>query len=760
MDALAEFLFKYRPIVFEKGHLTFGASWSARLMVLLLGAAAIGAAATYRRVRIRGTPSDRFVLGGIRIAALIVLMFILMRPILLVSAAISQHNVVGVLVDDSRSMQVRDMDGRTRADVVRSLLGGPDSALYKSLAKRFVVRLFQLQNNGTSITSIGNLPFNGPRTQLASALENVREDLSGAPVAGLVLASDGADNAPDVLSKTLVSLNARHIPVFTVGVGQEQFAKDIEIRDIQAPRSVLKGTAIMLDVDVTQRGFNGDTARLTVEDSGHIVATQVVTLPKTDEAIRVRVRVPATQAGARLFTVSITPKAGEMVRENNSQAALVVVQDRRDKILYVEGEPRFELKFLREALDDDDNLQLVTMLRTSKDKFLRLGVDNGNELANGFPQTRDELYKYQAIVLGSIEASYFSFDQLKMISDFVSERGGGLLMLGGRQSFAEGGYAGTPVADALPVELPTGRRGKPAFHNVKVDVTAVGGMSAVTQIAANEDQSAKEWKTMPVVTSVNAVTRVKPGATTLLDGSGSDGRSIVLAQQHFGRGVAVAFPIQDSWLWQMRANTPVEDKTYTTFWRQTLRGLVNDVPDRVMVSTNADRAWINEPVQVDATVMDSAYTKVSGAEVTAAIETPSGGLIQQRLESAMTGANGEYHMAYTPTERGVYSIRVTARSANGPVISSQPTFVDVGTPTTEYVGAELRPSLLQRIAEETGGRYYTPATAKGLAEDLMYTGGGNTAVERLDLWDMPMMLIVLLALVAGEWGYRRMRRLA
>ncbi|HXC25868.1 MAG TPA: glutamine amidotransferase, partial [Gemmatimonadaceae bacterium] len=760
--ALIEFLFKYRPVVFEKGHVVFGTTWPIRLVVLIVGAAALAAITTYARVRVRGKPTDRLVLGGLRALALMLLVFALFRPMLLIATSVTQRNVVGVLVDDSRSMQIRDMNGRTRADVVQSLLGGPDSTLYKSLAKKFIVRFFSLGGSGSSLPSLANLPSNAPRTQIAPALDGVRQDLAGAPVAGLVLASDGADNSPNALSPTLLALNARHIPVFTVGVGQERFAKDLEISRIDAPRTVLQGAAIVLNVDITQRGFGGSKVPLVVEDNGHIVATDTVVLPQNDEATTVRVRVPATEAGARLLTVTLTPQPGEMVKENNTQVALVTVQDRKEKILYVEGEPRFESKFLRLALDDDQNLQLVTILRTAKDKFLRLGIDSGAELASGFPQTREELFGYRGIVLGSIEASYFTFEQLQMISDFVSERGGGLLMLGGRKSFAEGGYAGTPIADVLPVELPAGRGIKPAFHKVKVDLTPIGSISAPTQIAASESQSATLWKTMPVLSSVNAITRAKPGATTLLDGAAPNGgeHTIVLAHQHYGRGEAIAFPVQDSWLWQMRANTPVEDVTYQTFWRQTLRWLVNDVPDRVTVNTSADRAWINEPLQVKTTVVNRTYLPADGADVSATIETPSGSILKQRLESSTTSDGGAYQLAYTPTERGVYRIQVTARTSADTAITSEPAFVDVGTPTTEYIGAEQGASLLKRVAEETGGKYYTPETVNGMAEDIAYTGGGDTTMERLDLWDMPIMLLLLLGLLAGEWGYRRARSLA
>lgn len=758
LDALTEFFFKYRPVVFEKGHVVFGLGWGARLGVLAMAIGALLATATYTRVRVRGT-ADRIALGVVRALAVVLLAFALLRPALLVSAAVSHRNVVGVLIDDSHSMQVRDMQGRTRADVVRALLGSPDSALYQALSKRFVVRLFRLSKGGGAVNSVGDLTFDGARTRLAPALEGVRQELSGAPLAGVVLASDGVDNAPRGLDETLLSLNARHVPVFTVGIGQERFARDIEVTRIEGPQRVLKGSAIILSIDLTQRGFGGSIVPLVVEDSGRIVSTENIKLPKDGEATTLRVRVPATSAGARLFTVRIPPQSGELVRENNAQTTLITVRDGKARLLYIEGEPRYELKFLHLAVDDDPNLQLATTLRTAKDKFFRLSVDNASELANGFPRTREELFAYDGIVLGSIEASYFTFDQLQMISDFVSERGGGLLMLGGRTSFAEGGYAGTPVADALPVELTSDRRGKTMFRQVKVDVTPIGSIAALTQIGDNEGESAQKWKHMPAVTSVNYIARAKPGAVTLLEGTTKGGDpTVVLARQRYGRGTAMAFPIQDSWLWQMRPDTRVGDPTYQNFWRQTFRWLINDAPQRVTVTTSADRTWLNEPVQLDASVADARYQKVANATVTATIRTPSASTLEQLVAGSVTG-DGTYHLSYIPRERGVYRIVFTAHGPANDVVTSNPVFIDAGTPTSEYTGAELRASLLQRVAEATGGRYYTPANAPELAKDLVYAGGGNTSLERLDLWDMPIVLIGLLILLASEWGYRRIRGL-
>jgi hypothetical protein len=249
----------------------------------------------------------------------------------------------------------------------------------------------------------------------------------------------------------------------------------------------------------------------------------------------------------------------------------------------------------------------------------------------------------------------------------------------------------------------------------------------------------------------------KPGAGTLLVGVPKSGgkQEIVLAYQRYGHGKAFAFPIQDSWLWRMQLAE--DDATYKSFWRQVLRTLVNDVPGRVSVTTTADQVGLKESFQINADVTNKSYAKVNGAKVTATVLAPSGSVAELPLE--WTGIrDGEYNIAYSPKEEGVHIIRVTAQT-DADTVLSEPTFVQVGTPTSEYFGAEQRTALLRRIAEETGGRYYTPASATPLAKDLVYSRSANNAPERLDLWDMPILFLLLIAMAVIEWIYRRGRGL-
>ena len=761
MEALFEFLFKYRPVVFEKGRFAFAAGPGTYAILAIALAALVPALVVYLRLRMRGRPRDRAVLVGLRIAALVIVVVALLHPVLVVSEAVPQRNVVGVLVDDSRSMRIADLNGATRADAVRHLLGGRDSSLYAALAQKFVVRLFRFSGNGERVAQLADLSYDGVRTQVGPALEAARQELTGVPLSGLVLVSDGADNSSGSLTDAVMSLGARHVPVFTVGIGRERFTKDIEVSRVEAPRSVLEGASLVVDVMVSQRGYTGEKVQLIVEDGGRIISTQSVTLSGDGDAVPVRVRVPTTEPGARVLTFRIPAQPGEMVAQNNSQQAIVNVSDRREKILYIEGEPRFEMAFMRRAVHEDKNLQIVTLQRLAKDQFRRFSVDDSLDLVAGFPKTRDELFAYKGVILGSIEASYFTGDQLRMLADFVSERGGGLLALGGRRALGEGGFAGTPVSDVLPVDLGGGPNDKGGYlSELKVDVTVPGSIHAATQIAEAESTSAQRWKTMPAVTSVNRIGRAKPGATVLLTGTPTKGgdREIVLAFQRYGRGKAIVFPVQDSWVWQMDPSAALEDVTFESYWRQLLRWLVSDVPSRVMVTSAGDQAAPGDAVDLDVEISDRTFLKVNNAQAVARVTSPAGNVSEMPLEWSVT-RDGEYKASFTPTEKGLYRVDVRTRMGTDSIVG-EPSYVSSGDLATEYFGAEMRAPLLRRIADETGGRFYTGDNVADLAKDIVFTDVGNTVVDRKDLWDMPIVFLLVLALVTSEWGYRKLRGLA
>jgi uncharacterized membrane protein len=759
-ESLFQFLFDYRPHVFRQAEFRFsppaGITFAAAIVIAALAIAFV----SYRLVRTRVNWRERALLGALRLAGLALILFCIFRPVLIVRAAVSQQNVIGVLIDDSRSMQIADASG-PRADFARRTFANADSPTMKALADRFLIRTFRFSSSTARLSSPSELTFGGTQTRLAGAIQSARQELAGLPVSGLILVTDGADTTTDAsVADALLASKADALPVFTVGVGRETLAHDIQIGRVSTPRTALKGTSLLVDAIVTQTGYAGQTVTLDVEDGGKIVGSQPVKLPADGDPAAVRVRFTASDAGPRLFHLRISPQPGEVVTENNQRDVQIDVRDRKERILYFEGEPRFEMKFMRRAIADDPNLQLVTLQRTAENKYLRLSVDKPEELVAGFPKTREELFQYRGIVLGSVEASAFTGDQLRMISEFVDVRGGGLLLLGGPHAFAEGGYAGTAVADVMPVllERPVGNAATAPAH-VKVHPTRAGEAHAVTQLGDTEEASAERWKTMPALTVLNMVQALKPGATALLSGTDERRRErVVLAYERYGRGKSIAFPVHDSWQWQMHSSIRVDDQTHENFWRQMLRWLVDGVPDAVESRTLTDRVDPGQPVSLTADVVDSRFVELNDADVMAQVTSPSGTKTDVPLE--WTGErSGQYHATFPSDQAGWYEVKVEA-SREGKPVGTSVTHVRAAPDDAEYFDAAMHASLLRRIAQETGGRFYTADSIGTLADDVKYSGRGVTTVEERELWHMPILLLALLAVTCAEWALRRRWRLA
>jgi hypothetical protein len=309
LESLFRFLFKYPPLIFQQGDFVLGVS--PPMLVAIAAAALVGGYAllSYRGVA-KSRGRDRAILIAARLAILGVIVFCLLRPVLILKAAVPQQNFLGVLVDDSRSLQIADRDQRPRSAFVNDNLGA-DRPLLNALSKKFVLRFFRFSSTADRLGSTTELKYEGTTTRLGSALDRARDELAGLPLAGLVMVTDGADTSDAALDESIAGLKARSIPVFTVGVGQERFAKDVQVTRVEMPRSALKGTSLVVNVVLTQTGYAGATVPLNVEDDGRVVGTEQVTLPPDGESATVRVHVTASDAGARTFRFSVPVQANE-----------------------------------------------------------------------------------------------------------------------------------------------------------------------------------------------------------------------------------------------------------------------------------------------------------------------------------------------------------------------------------------------------------------------------------------------------------------
>lgn len=778
LDLIGTWLFKYSPRAFARGE--FVTAPVLPTVVLLGMALLVTVLVIVVHARLRTLPPrDRVLLGALRLMALLLVIGCLFRPGLVIAAAVPQRNVLAVLIDDSRSMRITDVgdtagtsDQATESRVAGSRIAGSridavqrafadSSALLRRLGERFAIRRFRFSASATPVRTATEARAEGTRSDLAQALHDVQLDLEGMPLAGVVLVSDGADNGSTSMDDALLALRARRVPVYTVGVGRERFERDLAIERVQAPRRLLTGAAGVVEVDVRVRGLDAARVPLTLEADGRVVATETVPTPTRGDLATMRVRIPPLAPGVHRLAVRVRPLPTEIVTQNNEWQASLDVRAGPDRVLYVEGEPRPEFAFLRRAVNEDSAVQVVGLMRSAERKYLRLGVRDSLELLNGFPTTREELFGYRAVILGSVEAAFFSGEQLRMLADFVSVRGGGLLVLGGRASLSEGGFAGTPLADVLPLTLARGEINEdgPAIP-VSVRPTRAGEVHPALQLRESLGASQRRWDSLPPLTLVNRLGALRAGATLLLAGRSEDGRSDVpvLAWQRYGRGMSAVFGAQDSWLWRMDASIAVDDRTHRTFWRQMIRWLVDDAPAPFDVTAAPARVAPGETVVLRAQVATPQFEDVNDATVTATVTGPGGTSEQLALEWSLRD-DGSYLARFTPRDTGRYMVDALARTARDSV-KTVTTTVLVDERGADVAQAELRTALLRRVADETGGRYYPLAQAGALADDAVYTNAGVTVREARDLWDMPAVLLLLAMLLTVEWGYRRWRGLA
>ncbi|SVC13614.1 uncharacterized protein METZ01_LOCUS266468, partial [marine metagenome] len=434
--------------------------------------------------------------------------------------------------------------------------------LLPKLKENFRVRTFRFSLEAKRIADQSELTAEGEATNISGALSQVAGEFRDMPLAGIVLVSDGADNADqgvNELAGVAAYLKSQKVPVYTIGIGTERIPKDIEIMKVATSKTMTAGSVADLFVTLRGYGYQGKTVDLEIKEGPRLVETRQVQIGRDGDTQRIKLTLAPDAPGIYEYSAEIKPRSEEMISENNQRRFLVDSRTRKGRVLYVEGYPRKEFKFIRRSVDEDPQINLVSMVRISHDgRLYRQGIQSPTELQDGYPRTREELFGYDAIIIGNIEADWFTPEQLQMTEEFVSIRGGGLLMLGGDGSFAEGGYAGTPVEDALPVRLASSRGGGTwgiglVDRIFRMNLTPEGRTHSLMRISPDQDANAKLWSQLPELTGYNRVGDVKPGATVLgIDPSADllEGSNVILVVQRYGEGRTMAFTSASTWRWQ------------------------------------------------------------------------------------------------------------------------------------------------------------------------------------------------------------------
>lgn len=727
------------------------------------GAALVLGWLAYARVPVKLTAGKRFGLSALRALTLTLLILILLRPIVMVPPAAANNSLLPILVDVSRSMRLKDAstslgaggDGPPRIERAQAMV----KDLQAQLGKEYRIELLAFGEALAAVTDVDRLAATARRSDLSGAIADLAERHRHDRLAGVIVLSDGGDTAAQEAGEG----RAIAAPVMTVGIGNPDPPRDREIVNLTAGEPLLPGASIDVSVSATSTGFGTDPVELRVSANGRPIEVRRMTPTAEGAPIHAVFTVSPEPDVPTVYTVQIPETAGEVAVENNSRSVLVPPQTGKRRLLVVEGAPGYEHTFLKRALADDPGLEIDAVVRKGQNDdgrdtfYVQAAPSRMAALSSGYPFKRSELFAYDGVIFGNIEADFFTREQLELTSDFIAERGGGLLVLGAR-SFDRQGLAGTALEQALPVDL-TDRGSSVALASAQEAavepntpaLTVDGVMHPATRLAVTPEENRQKWAALPALASVAHVGGSRPGAQILAVALTAGGTpQPLIAAQRYGQGRSVAFAGEASWRWRMMR--PATDTSYETIWRQLARWVTAGAQGPVAIGAMSPAvAGITDRISV--VVRDADFRPVANAEVAIQTTAPNGE--KRGMPASLSSPqDGRYAVATRFDQPGVYKIDVVA-TRGGTRIGAASRPVLVGGADLEMTQPRLNEAVLRRLAAETGGRYLRADQVSGLPALLRESRAEAGTPEMRDLWHNGWSLLAIVGLLASEWVARR-----
>ncbi|MCX8107511.1 MAG: glutamine amidotransferase, partial [Verrucomicrobiae bacterium] len=672
------------------------------------------------------------------------------------------------------------------------------------LGQTFELRRFTFDSRVAGVRDFQHMRFDGIESAIGGALRELARRFEGRPLAAGILFTDGiaTDNAEELVR------GAGLPPVYPVRIGHQGTTQDLALKSVAVTQSAFEDAPVAIRAEVVTHGWRGREVGVRLIDENCRQIMELTQTPRKEtETLTFNFRWRPEKTGLFFYQVEVfgrgresagtsLPESVEATPLNNTRTVAVERRGGPCRVLYVGGRPNWEYKYLKRALEGDESVQLVGMIRVAKrePKFefmgragetgnplfrgfgdqsretterydqpvlLRLGTRDEHELASGFPRTAEELYEYHGVILDDIEAEFFDSGQLGLIRSFVAERGGGLLMLGGVDSFGDGGWARTPVASVLPVYLEGRNTAAPGQY--RLSLTREGLLEPWARLRDNERDEELRRAEMPVFGVLNIVGSPKPGATLIaraVDARGAEYPAIVT--QKFGRGRAVAVAVGDIWRWGMQS--PETRADMEKFWRQLVRWLTADVPLRIETTVEADPKTGPGTVRINTRVRDRKFEPVDGATVTMEIKevawpaspktnaTPVAFRVRAEPSDEEPGL---YAGCFTARKSGVYYAEVIVADAAGKELGRTETGWSVDLAAAELRSTEPDPRLLEAIAKATGGEVIDPGQLEQLARRL--PGYRAPVMETMlsPIWHTPWMFVFAVGCLITEWWLRR-----
>ena len=651
----------------------------------------------------------------------------------------------------------------SRLDLARSLLSKSARTTLESIGDDIDVSYYAFgktlhmlsDDQSGAADSLTTLKAVEPGTSIAQSLEAVANADRGAPLAGIVLLSDGLDTSLRRAEDAVYDLGTHGIPVYTVPMGIAD-PDDVSIRNIIMQEVAFSGDKVPVRVQIRSKGYERRTAELTVLLNGRGVAQRSITLDGGLQFEDIFFNVDVHEKGVAHVEVSIGPFADEATAQNNRVERSVRVVNEKINVLCMEGSARWEFRYLRAMLKRDPRIN-ATFIATRAPPALAL---NSSEYIARFPEMREEAFKYDLVILGDVDSAFFSPGEFARLEELVKERGGSLLMLCGSR-FSPTSYAGTPVERMLPVRFDPDGPWEEVDDNVYPVLTAEGRSSLVLTLEADQEQNDRVWTRVAPLDRVPPLLAPKPGATVLAELSDSRGRLErypLVAWQRYGAGKCMVMGTDRLWLLRFKTG----DKYHWRAWSQciqflTLSRLMGE-HKRIRLETDRATYQSGEQAQLYAHVLDDAFDPISqsGFDVTVS-RLDDSGTEPQRVTLRPDMANpGLYEGYFSPSRPGRY--RMEANSADRELSS-----------TTEFQVADIKPEMantdmqierLRRISALSGGECLGILQFNNLSS--LVNRAPHTTTIRTDrsIWDNGWVVALLIMLVGCEWIVRRRYDLA
>ncbi len=748
------------------------AGWA--LLIFLLGTAAI--IWSYRAFAPEIARWKRNLLAGLRVASFALIILFLLKPVLSLRIEEPVRSALLVLLDNSRSMQI--VDKRTSAEEISNarLLAGVDqparSVLVESLATNTSIDLFpslakvvdlKLESFGSqrralcepsggdagraASEAIAALTFDENATALGDALAETLTAWRGAPIAGVLLVTDGANNSgsnPSVASHVAA---ADRVPLFIYGTGVAQ-AHDLRVLGATAPPIAFVGEATEVRTSVRLQGYPpGTPARISLRQGDKVLGEQ--TIKAGLDTMDLTFQFVPDAVGPQDLSIVAEELGGEVETDNNSAATTVRVVDQKVKFLYIEQRPRWDFRFIANALKDDRRVDLKCHVIEGE---RGIAGDEGKTFLDALPDAA-ELLSYQVVLLGDVSPEALGKDRMASLAKLVGETGGGLLFLAG-PAFNPAAYRDTPLEPLLPVDLapvpdPADYARRPKELR-KFELTPAGEASPLLKLADSAPENRALWSGFAGARWVAPFASPKPTAQTLLTTTAG---APVIATQPFGRGQTLYFGTDETYRWRSRIGA----KYFIRIWTQIIQSFalerLQGASDKVQLRPDQPVVFVGDTVVISGQVFDDDFKPLD----------------QPRLEGEFsrdgsTDPAQAFALDLSTETPGLYSGKWTARQPGSYVFvpfrdRKAITRFQVRARDAELLNPVMEKQALEALASGTRGKFLVESDLAKLPELLKSSSATVPRRRMVDLYALWPLLLLTAVLLFAEWTLRRLSRL-